>query len=342
MVDQSPEQFSVLSSVYRGLVDILLEDGRSLSEITTVLDVESDFLEKTGEMLPVEKVTALWDMGFAARGNTIGIQAALLIKLADVQDLAIFLGSTQNVAELMEQLDQYSSLFATVGEFNVRPAASGLELSLVYGASVPLLHERLEFVALAGPVWASQYLSSPLKLSRVELTRPKPANTQPWDEAFGVSVRWGAPVTKYVIGYGEAARLILTRNTQMWRGFKILMNSRLNKKKTESPLANIRVEMVNQLPGNGPSVEAVAATLNISTRSLQRRLKKGNTSFSGLLSKIREELAKQYLSSGMPVKEVAYRLGYSETSVFNRAFKGWVGITAYEFLDPTVEKDSPL
>lgn len=338
MENQLSDQFAVLASVYRGLVEMLLEDGHSMAAITQALDVKPDFLETPEEMLPIEKVTMLWEMGYASHGPTVGIQAALRVKLTDLQDLGAFFGSTHNVSEWIEQLDHHSSLFATVGALKVKPMASGLEVSGAYSLSVPLLHERLEFIALTGPVWVSQYLSSPLRLARVELTRPQPADTQPWDEAFGVKVKWGAPVTKYVIGYGEAARLILTRNTQMRRAVQILMSSRLKKSKAFSPLAEIRAEMVKQLPDEGPSVESVAAALNLSTRSLQRRLTRANTSFSDLLADIRKEMAKHYLESGMPVKEVAYRLGYSETSVFNRAFKNWHGVTAHEYLGTTAGK----
>jgi len=47
---------------------------------------------------------------------------------------------------------------------------------------------------------------------------------------------------------------------------------------------------------------------------------------------MRRELALQYLRQpAMAVCEVAYLLGFSESSAFHRAFKRWTGTTPNEF-----------
>jgi AraC-like DNA-binding protein len=226
----------------------------------------------------------------------------------------------------MEQVDHYSTLFSNVGTFKSQLTDAGLEITIHYNLAVPLLHERLEFIALMHPVWVSQYLASPLQLSRVELTRPRPEDSSEWDQAFGVAVRWNARVTKYVISYREAGRLILTRNEQMRRGFETILESRLKANNDASPLDAVRNEITNQLGGGAPSLDAVAAALNMSSRSLQRRLQEANTSFSALLATVRHDLAKQYLSLNMPLNEITFRLGYTDSSNFNRAFNQWEGM----------------
>lgn len=320
-------QFRVLASVYRGLVDILLESGWTRAKLSTELGVDLQSLETPQEAFAIDTVTQLWSLGYQQHGSTIGIRAAQRVKLIDLQDLGVFLGASQNITEWMEQVDHYSTLFSNVGTFKSQLTDAGLEITIHYNLAVPLLHERLEFIALMHPVWVSQYLASPLQLSRVELTRPKPDNTEEWDTAFGVQVRWNAKATKYVISYKEAGRLILTRNEQMRRGFENILESRLKQNDNASPLDAVRNEITNQLGGSAPNLDSVAAALNMSNRSLQRRLQSANTSFSTLLAAVRHDLAKQYLSIDMPLNEVAFRLGYTETSNFNRAFSGWEGVS---------------
>ncbi len=56
------------------------------------------------------------------------------------------------------------------------------------------------------------------------------------------------------------------------------------------------------------------------------------TSHQELLDEMRQEPAIRYLREpGMAVCEVAYLLGFSESSAFHRAFKRWTGKTPNEY-----------
>jgi AraC-like DNA-binding protein len=76
------------------------------------------------------------------------------------------------------------------------------------------------------------------------------------------------------------------------------------------------------------SLEDIASNFNVSTRTLQRKLKEENTSFQELADEARKSLAVAYLKDGSyQVKEVSYMLGYNELSAFTRTFKRWTGLT---------------
>ena len=80
------------------------------------------------------------------------------------------------------------------------------------------------------------------------------------------------------------------------------------------------------------SLEVVAERLGMSARTLQRKLHASGTSHQELLDEMRRDLAVRYLREpGMAVCEVAYLLGFSESSAFHRAFKRWTGTTPSEF-----------
>ncbi len=334
------EEFKVLASVYRSLIDILKEDGYSGADVAEKLNIDLNKLGTPREMLTLETITGLWQLGYESRGPTIGIQVGSRVKMIDFQDVGIFLASTENVEDWMRQMDRYSGLFSNLGRVETEMTAKALEVSILYTPAVPLKHERLEFIALIIYILASQFLASPLRLTRIELTRSKPDDSSPWDEAFGTKVKWGAPVTKYVISHEEAKRPILTRNPQMKKDFQMLLNSRLEEVTRESPLTEVRTEMMKQLH-DGASVESVASALNMSVRSLQRKLEQAGYSYSKLLSEIRVDMAKHYLELGAPVPEVADMLGYADVSGFNKAFKRWLGVTPGEYLESPRDLGEP-
>ncbi|ASZ15123.1 AraC family transcriptional regulator [Chitinophaga pendula] len=81
-----------------------------------------------------------------------------------------------------------------------------------------------------------------------------------------------------------------------------------------------------------PTLEAIAANLNTSARSLQRKLKEEGSSYQEIVDAVRRSLTLHYLQSGdYPLKEISYMLGYNERSAFNRAFKRWTGATPLDY-----------
>jgi AraC-like DNA-binding protein len=72
-------------------------------------------------------------------------------------------------------------------------------------------------------------------------------------------------------------------------------------------------------------VGTVARVLGCSRQTLYRRLKAEGTTFEQLLDALRRRLALRLLGEGLSVKEIAYRLGFSDPAAFSRAFKRWTG-----------------
>lgn len=75
-----------------------------------------------------------------------------------------------------------------------------------------------------------------------------------------------------------------------------------------------------------PKLEEVAAMLNISARTLQRKLKEENQTYQQLLEEHQIEVASQLLCQPhIQVQEVAFMLGFTSLQNFSRAFKRKTG-----------------
>lgn len=84
---------------------------------------------------------------------------------------------------------------------------------------------------------------------------------------------------------------------------------------------------IEPLLAAGPvRADTVARALGYSRQTLYRRLKAEGTSFEAVAERLRERLATEYLAeAGLAVKDVAYRLGFSDPAAFSRAYKRWTG-----------------
>jgi AraC-like DNA-binding protein len=75
-----------------------------------------------------------------------------------------------------------------------------------------------------------------------------------------------------------------------------------------------------------PSFEELTGLLNMSARTLRRRLEREGTSYQRIKDNARRDVAISLLSrDGLTVSEVAEQVGFSDPSAFHRSFKKWTG-----------------
>ncbi|MCR9106448.1 MAG: AraC family transcriptional regulator [Gammaproteobacteria bacterium] len=81
-----------------------------------------------------------------------------------------------------------------------------------------------------------------------------------------------------------------------------------------------------------PELNDVAQDLEIHPQTLRRRLSSEGTTFKDIKNQVRRDTALHFLGKhGLSIEEIAHRSGFSESSAFIRAFKGWTGVTPYSY-----------
>ena len=94
----------------------------------------------------------------------------------------------------------------------------------------------------------------------------------------------------------------------------------------------IRSLLGDDLGGELPSFEELTGMLNMSPRTLRRRLEKEGTSYQRIKDNARRDIAISLLSRArMTVSDVAERVGFSDPSAFHRSFKKWTGQSPGEY-----------
>jgi AraC-like DNA-binding protein len=112
-----------------------------------------------------------------------------------------------------------------------------------------------------------------------------------------------------------------------------IMTARLDRNPPEStPFLETTHDAIaliaKMLPYEHPTRERVAKRLNISARTLQRRLNDWGVTFEELIDEYRRDRALRLLArADHTVLEIAYSLGYSDPAHFTRAFNRWTGVS---------------
>ena len=84
--------------------------------------------------------------------------------------------------------------------------------------------------------------------------------------------------------------------------------------------------------GDRTDIKTVAASMALSPRNLQNKLKTEQTTFTLILDQIRKDTALRHLKRrDASICDAAFLSGFSEQSAFNHAFKRWTGMTPGEY-----------
>ena len=166
----------------------------------------------------------------------------------------------------------------------------------------------------------------------VNLQRPEPECARQFDEFFACPIRYSAVDNRLCFDRDIINRPLATANPHLARVNDQTVMDYLTRFDQASISLQVRSRIIDLLPGGTPNQTEIADSLNISLRSLQRRLKEENTTFKKLLDDTRRDLAIQYiLQSRRSLATMTYLLGFSEPGNFTRAFRRWTGNTPMEF-----------
>jgi AraC-like DNA-binding protein len=156
-----------------------------------------------------------------------------------------------------------------------------------------------------------------------------PGDRSPYERLFGATVRFQQGEDALVFDRRLLSQPIHTADLQLLRILETHAQEILAELPPADDLVN-RLEqfVVGALPNASAGLSAAARALGMSTRTLQRRLRARGIVYAGLIDEVRRRLSGRYLANGdLSLGEIAYLLGYSESSAFNRAYRRWTGRT---------------
>jgi AraC-like DNA-binding protein len=167
----------------------------------------------------------------------------------------------------------------------------------------------------------------------VSFRHEAPADLGPYRRFFRCPIRFAAPEAGFVLD-ATVMEGVVPRgaNPAMSTFFARIAEAMLEKRGDGGVAARVREAIVQMLVSGEPSSVAVARRLAMSERSLRRELQREGTTFRDLLDDVRRARAEALIRSGqVAITDIAFLLGFSETSAFSRAFRRWHGCSPRSF-----------
>ena len=167
---------------------------------------------------------------------------------------------------------------------------------------------------------------------QVAFRHPAPADPTPYETLFGCPVAFGADANRIHIGRADADLPLPTGNRDLAAAHDRILVEQLARLDKANVVARFRASLLERMTSGEFTEEDIAHDLHMSRRSLQRRLAEADASYQSLVDDTRRDMALRYIRDpAMSATDITFLLGYSQQSVFTRAFRRWTGVSPSEY-----------
>jgi AraC-like DNA-binding protein len=179
---------------------------------------------------------------------------------------------------------------------------------------------------------AIQVLNRRLPVHRVCVAYPKPEYASLYADFFAFPIQFGQGVTEAVFDASVLSeRLRSADPATATLAEQHCATEASRRVPMDGLVGRIRTLLQSQHTGR-PTLEAVARTLQTSTRSLRRSLQQMGMSYQAILDDELRVRAEQQVRAGeAKFEQIARELGFSDVRSFRRAFKRWTGRNPNEY-----------
>jgi AraC-like DNA-binding protein len=314
----------------------LRDEGVELDPVLAIADIARPLYDHEESRIPHTTVRRFhYAAADKSRNPALGLAAARHYALAQFQALEYFVASSTQVGAALQELVDREPVMSNVRALSLESRTEGLLLRVQPAASGA--HRCwFEFVVgalyLAGRRIRGSAPSDVRERPSAWFAYARPDCATDYDAFFHGRVRFDAPAYGLLLPSPAPEARIEGANTRLRELLQMHLESSIRQVSSASSfLDRVSALIAEALPNGDPGMDATAAKLHMSRSTLRRRLGREDTTHRGILRRVRESIALQYLQrSDLSLGEVAYLVGYDDSTSFHKAFKQWTGSTPAE------------
>jgi len=265
--------------------------------------------------------------------DRLGFGLAQAFDLRQIGLLYYVAVSSETLVEAVQRIERFSAIGNEAVIFRCSKGVD-LEIRLDYsGVARHSDRHQAEFFLAALVRMYRSLVGVPLVPLRVMISHARSEGLAEYNRFFGCRTEFAASYDAVVFRDDCRWLPVVSADPHLSDILVRYCEETLASRKRVRSSFRVRVENVIAplLPHGKPQASAIARKLNLSPRTLARRLADEGLSFVSVLEEMRRELAMRYLADAkLSISQVAWLLGFQEVSAFTHAFRRWTGQTPSE------------
>ena len=297
--------------------------------------MDPEVLNDPDARIPFAQIVALYEQAATLTGDdAFGLHVGEHADPTAFDVLGYSVINSPTFGDALDRVVRYNSIWTNGSCFSLETVNGQTRIVYLYlDESIRERRQDAEMTFAALAVLGRRVTSVDWSPSEIRFQHERPKDTAEHERIFQCPILFGATTNEFLFNSIYLELAIVKADPSLCALLDRHAGELLARYPREDSLVErIRALMKDELNGGDASLEVVAERLGMSARTLQRKLQASGTSHQELLDEMRHALALRYLREPeMAVCEVAYLLGFSESSAFHRAFKRWTGTTPSEF-----------
>ncbi|RTE65326.1 AraC family transcriptional regulator [Amphritea opalescens] len=190
-------------------------------------------------------------------------------------------------------------------------------------------HFLQEFIMLMWQRFSCWLVDQQIPFAGSELSYPSPPHVEEYRVLFPGNHLFNQPSSGFYLHARHLQLPIVRRESELAEFLQKCPAYVLHRpSQDDSFQAKVRGRLALHDYTDMPNFEEISEQMNLTPRTLRRKLKEEGSSFSIIKSSLRREYAIKLLTiEDLRIVNISERLGFSETAAFCRAFKRWTGKT---------------
>lgn len=325
----------VSGSLLKTIIDVAEVKGASVKSMLAMVDLNGRDSDISETRYPTEKVMTLMDNIVSQTGDqAFGLHVGQNIKPGSLNSLGYALMSSKNLHEALKIQKAFGGVISDSAELKVNIGGKFIRVSYTVIEDNENLARLINDLFMS-TIWnyANWITRTDGRLSGLTFTHSSPPYKELYEDIFGIMPEFGASECSFIFDKKYLEDPLYQADKNLNSLMRERTESLLHKTKSSATLYAAVAHQVRKLmPCQKATLILVASALNMSERSLSRKLKEEGYSFKSVLVSVRESLALEYLNDPtMSVNEIANKLGYRDYSAFSHAFRCWTGQSPSEY-----------
>jgi len=328
--------FYISSSVLQRLLSYISRRGLNADELLKNANVDKSFLDNMDNKFPLEDYYSIMDAAIEMTGDEyLGLHMGHGANPGDLSILGYIMASCENIREALEKLSKYFAIIGSSQKISLKVEEDDAKLIWEIIKEFPnkCVKHCLDLGLANTYSMILNIADGPVEIKEVWFKTAPPNDINAYNEVFNCPILFNKPVPALVFPLKVLDTPLKNPNPMLLSLLEHHANSFLSKIDEDDRFSRmISYQFYESIHGNNLTIKDVAKNLGMSVRVLQNKLKEEGITFSELATKVRQELAKSYLAEKhYTIDDITYLVGFSEPSVFRRAFKRWTGMTASQY-----------
>ena len=315
----------------RIMVSALRENALDPEPLLHDASIESSIIaDPQGEVSCAQELTFQQFFADATRHLPgLWMRTGLRYRVMSYGPLGLAVLAANDVAEGLHVLSAFQALTFSLMHYDVQ-FEDGQAIALIAHdrdapASIREFHQERALGSVTMFLNDMQPPRFPLRC--IESALERPAGWQGCDALLGAPVTFGAATTRWVFEKGAGDLTLPMASPLLEETYSSLCKRLVAAAPTKDGFVSQVFDLLIRSGRGFPPAIDVAAQLNVSERTLHRRLDANSTSFGKLVDQIRHERSRDMLDrSTLSIERISEMLGFAETSSFTRAFRRWEGM----------------